>query len=393
MKVCMVSKHFHPFPGGLEVRVYELARYMTEVGDEVLVLTSLEKNTKHSETIEKIEVLRSKVWVNIFNALITPGIFKNLLTQNYDLIDVNLPDPLNSLFSYIASKIRNKPLIVTYHADIIKSGYTATIFKTLYQPIQTLVLRKARTILVTSPNYAQQSKTLKPYLGKVEVASSFINQTRYNPHVNGIELKKELCPNNEQMVLFVGRFVPYKGIENLLKAMAKIKSKSKAVLIGDGILKDELIKLSQTLGVSDRVLFKTDVTDEQLPNYYGAADVFTLPSINRAEAFGLVLVEAMACQKPVITSNFSGMPYVVGDEDITEILPGIFQGAGGLLLEPNDPDKLAQAIDKILSDKKLAEKIGIEGEKRVQRYFTKEAVCESVRNVYIASHQKLIIER
>lgn len=369
MKVCMVSKHFFPYAGGLEARVLELAKWLVEKKHDVQVVTAHEEGTLSEETVSGIKVKRSPDWFSLFNAPFNPGILTTLLRSDYDLIDVNLPDPVNSVFAYIGSVLRRKPLVVTYHADIVREGLFHLPFKALYYPILWLVLRRAQRILVTSPNYAESSSFLSGFMDKVTVASSFVDTQVFNPKVDGGGVRQELGIGNRKMVLFVGRLVAYKGLDYLIRASKELGDVV-LVIVGEGQEEERLKDVAKEAGEGN-VVFTGLVGDDSLPQYYAACDVFVLPSVTRQEAFGLVLVEAMASGKPVVSSNFSGMPYVVGD--------------AGLLVEPRDPGALAEAVNRLLGDDALSSKLGSLGRKRAVELFSIDAVCSIVEGVYKSS--------
>ncbi|MBU0761479.1 MAG: glycosyltransferase [Candidatus Altiarchaeota archaeon] len=379
MKICMVAKHFPPYMGGLEARVFDVAKWLTEHGEHVSVLTSMEKNTLRHQLMEGIEVYRSKNFLTISNAMLTPGIFLHLLRSDYDLVDVNFPDPLNGFFVFLSSLLRGKPYVITYHADIIREGIMYLPLRIFFEPLQYLLLTGAERIIVTSPNYAMQSKTLKPFLSKVEVASSFVDKSKFKEK-NIQTFRKKLLKGREKIILFVGRLVPYKGIDVLIHSFSKLKKNSaRLVIVGCGPLEDELKDIAADMGVS--VFFAGEVSDKDLPKYYCACDVLALPSVTRQEAFGLVLVEAMSFGKPVVTSAFSGMPYVVGDEKLKDFC-SFQEGEGGLLVPAGDDVALSEALKKILSDARYAVKIGLRGKRRVERLFTRDAVCGSLWEIY-----------
>ena len=136
---------------------------------------------------------------------------------------------------------------------------------------------------------------------------------------------------NKKTILFVGRLVPYKGVKHLIEAVKKIKDTT-LLIVGDGPLKAELQKQAR----DSNIIFISNVSEKMLPQYYAACDLFILPSVTRQEAFGITLLEAMASAKPTITSNISGMPWVIGD--------------CGLKIEPENPSALAKAIQSLLQD-------------------------------------------
>jgi len=371
MRVAMVSKHFYPYLGGLEYRVLDLSRWLAKHDVEVLVFTSHEKETSSFEDIDGIKVYRSSVFLDVFNALFSPGILLNLLRKDYDLIDVNLPDPVNSISALIASVLKRKPMAVTYHADIVKDRWYHIPFKLFYRFFERLVLWKAKIIFATSPDYAESSKTLKRYRGKIKITPNFVDPQKYNPQIDAKDLRKKLAPGGEKIILFVGRFVPYKGLEYLIDAFKIILDKqvdAKLVLVGSGELEEKLKKQVSGFGLDDSVVFAGRVGDDSLAKYYAACDVFALPSVTRAEAFGIVLAEAMACGKPTVTTNISGMPYVVGE--------------AGLTVEPRNPKALSEALIKLLSDEELAVDDGVLGRRRVEELFTADAVCGKIKEEY-----------
>jgi glycosyltransferase involved in cell wall biosynthesis len=376
MKVCILSKHFHPYSGGLEARVLELARWLVEHGDEVLVFTSHEDDTVAFEVFDGVNVRRSNVWFTLFNALFTPGVAFNLMRADFDLIDVNLPDPVNSVSAYIGSLLKRRPLFVTYHADIVKEGLIHAPFKLLYHPLLRLILKRAKRVFVTSPNYAESSPVLADFMDKVVVAPSFVDITRFNPENSGSKVRVKHKLGDKPVVLFVGRLVEYKGVNQLLGAFKElvVGRESYLLIAGDGPLRQELEAEADALGITNSVVFTGRVGEEELPLYYAACDVFVLPSVTRQEAFGLVLVEAMASGKPVVSTNFSGMPYVVGD--------------AGLLVEPGDPIALYKALEDVLGDRALASELGGRGRKRVLELFQRDVVCAAIKAVYKSTVHK-----
>jgi glycosyltransferase involved in cell wall biosynthesis len=374
MKVCTVSKHYPPYAGGLENRVMGISEWLAGRGHTVTVLTSWEKGTVASETRNGVEVCRFRTVLNLFNAPFTPLIFIKLLSLDYDVADVNLPDPMNSIFVWAASVLRGKPYTVTYHADIVKDRWFHLPFKVLYGLFLSLILGAAARIIVTSPDYADSSPSLSRFRGKVVVAPSFIDPRVFNPLADGSRIKARHDIRGKKVVLFVGRLVPYKGVEYLLAAFNILKTEEASlVIVGEGPLDGELKEKASSLGLKN-VVFAGAVPGEDLPGYYAACDVFVLPSVTRQEAFGLVLAEAMACGKPVISTNFSGMPYVVGD--------------GGVLVAPKDPEALAGALDKVLGDDRLAYHLSTKGLSRVGELFSRDVVCAKIEEIY-----KLTVQR
>lgn len=174
-------------------------------------------------------------------------------------------------------------------------------------------------------------------------------------------------------LLFCGRLngrKPFKTVDVLLKAMPQVLRKHTAELniIGTGPRVEEYAALARTMGIEEEVRFLGFVEHDKLPAYYGASDLLVLPS--RMESFGLVLVEAMACALPVVATRVGGIPEVVEE------------GVTGILVEPNDPQALAEAIIEMLDEPDRMRAMGARGRERVREHFTWDRAAERVEEAY-----------
>ena len=168
--------------------------------------------------------------------------------------------------------------------------------------------------------------------------------------------------------MFVGRLVYYKGVEVLLDAMARCAGT--LLIVGDGPLEPALRQRATALGIQDRVVFAERVSDEDLPAYYQASDVFVLPSIARTETFGVVQVEAMAAGLPVVSTNLpTGVPWVNRD------------GVSGLVVPPADVGALADAMGCLLADPELRERLGRNAAQRADDLFSRDRMVAAFRDV------------
>jgi glycosyltransferase involved in cell wall biosynthesis len=171
-------------------------------------------------------------------------------------------------------------------------------------------------------------------------------------------------------LLSVGRLSHYKGHSVLLQATARVPG-AHLVLIGDGEEAGNLRALVADLGIQDRITFVGDIEDADLHAAYAAADLFVLPSLDRSEAFGLVLLEAMRAGLPIVASDIagSGVGHVVED------------GVTGLLVPPGDIEALAAALRQG-EDALLRERMGQAGQARWQAYFTLDRSAQSIQSIY-----------
>jgi glycosyltransferase involved in cell wall biosynthesis len=197
-------------------------------------------------------------------------------------------------------------------------------------------------------------------------------------------------PENEQVVLFSGRLATNKGLSVLAEAAPIVLKQfpdTRFVIAGQDMgVREGMEKRLKELGISDRFLFTGHIKDDGLfLSAYGACDVFVLPS--EYEAFGLVLLEAMASGKPCVATNVGGMPEVLGEPSPPK---GIHQTGCGMLVDYQDPGQLAQAIGRLLSDKSLRQTMGASGRARVQKEFNWDSVTAKILEIYgelAASHR------
>ena len=163
--------------------------------------------------------------------------------------------------------------------------------------------------------------------------------------------------------------VSYKGVEFLIRALEGLKAR--LWIAGAGPLKGALKHLAEQKGLGDRVEFLGQVTDRELLAYYHACDVFVLPSITNAEMFGVVQLEAMACRKPVISTDLpTGVPWVNQ------------HGRTGYVVRPANVAELANAIGLLLGNPGLREEMGEAGRARVEQHFTSARMAEAMLEVY-----------
>ncbi len=367
LSIAYVTKYYQPHSGGIESHVQGIAEELVKKGLEVKVYTSNIPEGRKTEEINGVIIQRATAYYTLSNDPLAPGILQNLLRDEYDLIHVHMPDPFNSVIAYMASLINGVPLAVTYHADILKNKWYERLLGLLYYPIQYLILRHSRKIIATTPNYVEGSSVLRNFVEKIEIAPNFVDEEKFNPKNKGAKIRKKHKLKNKKVALFLGRLVPYKGVEYLIDSFKKVNKEMKdsvLLIVGDGILREGLKK--QARGVKEIKFIKA--REKEIPEYYAACDLFVLPSVTRQEAFGIALLEAMASGKPCITTNISGMPYVVGDCGIT--------------VTPQNTETLRYSIMELLSNDIDSRMRGECGRKRVMEYFTKKKVAERILNIY-----------
>lgn len=282
-----------------------------------------------------------------------------------DIVHVHLPFPLAALAW--RGKKENQGLVVSYHADIVRQRW----LEPLYGPSVRRLLDDADIIIVSSPNMVEASEWMQPHREKCRVVPFFVDvDTTPVPEQLLNALRNQLdIPPGLPVVLFVGRLVYYKGVDYLIRAMENVDAT--LLIVGTGPLEDHLKELALQVGVAARVRFLGEVSDETLRQCYQLSSCLVLPSVEPAEAFGLVQLEAMAFGKPVINTDLpTGVPFVSVD------------GETGITVQPRDVDALSSAIWRICEDDELRTRLGQAARDRVQAVFSREAVLDAVAGIY-----------
>lgn len=363
MKILHLGKLCPPNEGGIELFSYDLLEYLNSKGIKVDLLCFGNK-TFQSE-YRNFTFFSCKIDIKLNSAPLSWNFvrkFKNLI-DNYDLIHIHAPNPLAEVISLFSKK----PSIIHWHSDVVRQK----ISYLFYKPFQQLALKKATKIICTSPQYLETSKQLKNFKDKAVVIPLGLDKKRLNLQTKDEKVEQALNKvKNKKIVFSMGRLVEYKGFEYLIEA-GKFLDNDKVIMIaGGGKMYKKLQEKIKLFELGNRVflLGRIDNISYALRN----CDVFCLPSISRNEAFGLVLVEALYFGKPLITTDVegSGMSYVNQN------------GITGLVVPPENPKALADAINKILSDKKLYDKFSKNAKKRFNE-FEISSIGDKILKLYV----------
>jgi glycosyltransferase involved in cell wall biosynthesis len=351
MNILQTPIRFFPFIGGVENYAYNLSKEMVKLGHSVKVICANEPRLVLEEEIDGINVKRLNYIGKIANTNITPTLLIHLLNGEYDIIHTHIPNPWSADCSAIASRIKKRPLVVTYHNDIIGDGVVNYIARTYNNTNLGFILKSASKIIITQPRYIYYSPYLKRYRDKIDVIPNGVNTERFKP----VDIEK----NEENTIFFLSvldQYHRYKGLDYLLQAVKIIKREIRDVKLivgGEGMLLEHYKKMARLLEITSVVKFVGFIPDDKLVEYYNKCDVFVLPSTSaKQEGFGIVLLEALACEKPVVTTEIVGTAL-----DIRE------RGAGKIT-KPKDVERLAESIIEVLLDKEGARRMGKNGRNR-----------------------------
>jgi glycosyltransferase involved in cell wall biosynthesis len=374
MKIAHITATFPPYWGGTGNVCFNNARELVRLGHEIHVFTVFMQNTPIEEIIEGVHVHRLKSLFHVGNAYILTGL---LFLQDFDIIHLHYPF-FGGEFAALAAKWWNIPLVITYHQDVILKGFLMILEKLLRVTISSWVLRNAEIVLFTTCDYANVSSALKLLHGRehrIGALPNGIDVRQFYPGQSNEFITHIYKLNNEEkIVLLVARLDQahyFKGVPIFIKAIAQLPEPIKAIIVGDGDLKHYYEKISHSFNLQNRIYFPGSVPTEDLPDYYRMADVTVLPSITMSEAFGLVLLESLACGTPVIASDLPGVRTLV--EENTD----------GYLVKPGDVDDLQGKLLNMLSlTDQQRKNMGIAGRKKVEKKFTLEQISKSLEEVY-----------
>lgn len=369
MKIAMVGQ-FPPHIGGVGVHINSLSKELLKNGEEVFVITYPHKDIKNELNKDYmdnngIKVIGTK-GINIpgFRSLFyvlfgTINLIRIVRKYNIDIIHGHYLYPAG-LIAVLGGIFTKKKVYVTSHGSDMFCLYPQHKFM---RPIIRFVLKRADVVLAVSESLKEEILNTKiPNIDKkirlnwntvdineFKIVNNDLNDDSNNNSNNNsnndsednsnYNFKNELnIPKNKPIILFVGNIIKRKNVANIIDAKKQLKSDCVLVVVGDGPLLKSLKEKVKVENVKD-VIFTGARND--IANVIQSSDLLILPSYS--ESFGLVLIEALACGKPVIGSNVGGIKEII-TEDV------------GLLVEPTDYRGLANSIDLILSDKELREK-------------------------------------
>ncbi len=370
MKILQILPYYYPHVGGVENHVQGLTTELMKKGVEVAILTSrYKRDLPEHEIINNVHIYRAGPSITIFNTPITLGLTRLIKTIDFDIAHIHYPPPVTSYIASVGCKHINKPYCLTYHCDLELDVPAGDSIVKLYQETFAYnTVRHAKEIIVHTKSYQESSALL--WNVRSTIIPSAVDTAIFNPAVDKNIIKAKYSLMNKKIVLFVGRLVPHKGIDQLLYMLRSLDRDIVLLIVGNGPELDRLKKLSVTLSLAGRVFFAENISNAELPYYYASADLFILPSITRLEAFGMVTLEAMASGKAVLVSDIPGVREIVTD------------GKDGLLFQPFILDDLINKIKYLFDNPDLLEKFGRNGRKKVETQFQWGIIADSIIKVY-----------
>ena len=362
MKVVHAAKFYPPTLGGMETLVQALCDGTAGEWD-VRVIAASESRRTVEDQCGRVRVTRVGSAGLVASVPMCPSLPFHLWRAQADCVVLHEPNPAAGAALWIRTPARR--LVIWHHSDLVRPWWAPHT----YGRVQRTLYRRADCVVVSNPVLAARSPLVR-HARRVAIIPLGIDCERYGTltHIQLARVEEIRARVPGPRTLFVGRLVYYKGLAVLIESMKQCPGT--LMLVGDGPLESSLRAQVAASGLESRVLFVGRASNQDLPAYYHASDVFVLPSVAETEAYGIVQVEAMASAVPVVSTNLpTGVPWVNQD------------GVSGLVVPPRDPAALAQALARLLGDPVLRRTLGQNGRRRARALFLREQTVASFKSL------------
>ena len=341
---------------------HEATIYTTDL-DFANNATTFNKNLPREEDVDNFKIKRSHVWFSKKLFFVNPGMFLQMLNDDYDVIHSIGIRSFQSLIGAIISKIKKTPLVIsdegglTTHPDL-KKDFANTVLYKLQTPILKFIINQA-SVMIAANEYEKKIFSEFCDESKIVIVRNGIDLDILN--IEKIDIKKKY--NIDSFILFLGRFNKVKGIDVLINAINLIKNhsefkKTQLLIMGvDFGYEKEMLRLIDEYKLQDKIKVVKNPSRKEVISAYKESEFLVLPS--RWELSPLTPLEGFAFKKPVISSNVHGIPYTV------------IHNVNGILVEPENHNELANAITGLLADKDKCLAYGNAG------YHLVDSICNS----------------
>ena len=391
MKVALVCPASLPATqfGGIVFLAVDLAREISEMGHDVTIYTTdldfdnssnkFNKELPRIENFEKFTINRTHVWFSLKLFFVNSSMSKQIENDRPDIIHTIGLRSYQSIVAWKTSKKLNIPLIVSDQGGLTTHPFLheSNLFLRILYKIQNYFIKQII-------NHATAISAANEY--EKEIFESLNKNSRIKIIRNGVNLKTLVSKQNfrkkyeinSKFILFVGRFSRSKGIENLIHTFDIIKNEESfsdicLVIMGvDFGYQQKMEELIKNSGLSKNILVIKNPPREDVISAYGESEFLILPS--QWELSPLVPLESFAFKKPVISTKSHGIPFTVQDNK------------NGILVEPDNPVQLADAIKKLLLDEDLRERLGISG----YNFVHEECNCESMAKNSVELYKEVL---
>lgn len=372
MEILFVYRHFYPFVGGTEKQGLSLASSIAKRGISARVITSrFERSWPKKESIGGVEVIRlPNPKIKLLGALIflfslAWYLFK--IRKSFSIIQTEQINYVNP-FSILIGLMLGKPTVL----KLASSGVGGDIKKWEGNPVGKIFIglaKKATVIIALSDHIISELRDAGFPPTKIRRIGNGVDLSVYRR----AEKKEEICKKlglglKGKNIIYTGRLSPEKGLDFLMRTFSRLDKTIplKLLIVGEGGEENRLKDLAEQLGIADSVVFVNSGYD--VNEYLQVSDLFILPS--RHEGLSNSLLEAMACELPVISTRVGGSIDIIED------------GVNGLLVDVDNEEQLIYAVSSVLNDASVAVRLGENARKMVVERYNLDRITETYVDLY-----------
>lgn len=372
MRILHLGKYFPPVHGGMERFLADLIRAQRARGDEAFALVHADQASEARD--DPPWLWRCPVWLKLVFAPISPTypfwLARALRHARPDILHLHMPN-LSALWALFLPAARRLPWVVHWHSDVESSRFKLSLRLAypLYRRFERALLERAEAIVVTSPPYLESSRPLRPWRHKCVIIPLGLDPDRL-PDTSP-ETASSLWRTPGMRLLAIGRLTYYKGFETLIRAVAR-HPQTELVIVGEGEERPHLERVLDEIGHPPWIRLLGGAEDATCRQLLASCDVFCLPSRERTEAFGIVLLEAMRYGKPLLVGDIpgSGVTWVVRE------------GENGRRLPPEDVAAWERALAEWTDTHAERQRLGNAGRQRFLAEFDIARVAERLNALY-----------
>jgi len=357
--VLHLGKFYPPHNGGMETQLRDLAVQQAKAAQVNVIVASSEGRGERC-VMEGVSITRVARIATIASMPVCPGLSAAIRRSPADLVHIQMRNP-GAALAFLMSGHTGK-VVLTHHADTLGRQ----VLRRFSDPFVNRLMQRVSRIIVSSARYRDSSSELIPFLDKCRVVPYGID-VQVTACTDTATIRRIRQKYGDRLILAVGRLVPYKGFDILIRAMKHVDTR--LLLIGSGPEYNALARLAASEGVEGKVTMLGRVEDTG--PYFAAASFFVLPSVTRAEAFGLVQLEAMAAGLPVINTDIDS-----GSAEIS------LDGITGITVPPRDVTALAEAMRLLLDRKDLRDQFGEAAKAKVSAEYTSDLMAARILSIY-----------
>lgn len=369
MKIAHIVSTFPPYKGGMGNSVYHFVEEMAKLGHSNVIFTpAYDKSLSPQEKIiPNVEVVRLPALLTLGNAAVIPQLLWKI--RGFDIIHLHYPFYGGGEILLLGLLFSKAKFMLHYHMDTVGAGIKGLIFRMYAFFFLPIVARAARLITCASIDYVKHSDLRHYYKNHPQ---KFV-QVAFGVDYSQFSLGPKLPTPT---ILFVGGLDHqhyFKGVEQLIDAFAKLASdypQARLLIVGKGDLEEQYQQRIKKHGLETQVSILNSVSDGMLSQLYQEAWVAVLPSLNRAEAFGLVLLESLASGTAVIASNLPGVRNVFRN------------GEHGYLVKPGEVDDLSEKLRYIIGNQEKAISLGLAGRAWVEHHYSWKKSSQRLEAAY-----------